>query len=126
MTASRRTILKGAAGLGVAAAMVNPAAGAVDPGIAIADSRLAEGRAFAITARAQGMVIHDVATFDGELWPMVQVLPATRRKVTGLTGWSDFVVLRGFLEERGLRLVEERKLKHSGARPATPFAWEMG
>jgi hypothetical protein len=131
MTASRRTILKGAVGLGAAglsgaASLVSPALAKGEKGLAITDSRLAEGKAFAVTARAKGLVVHDVAAFDGELWPMVQALPETRGRVTGLTGWADFVILRGLLEERGLRLVEERKLAHRGARPATPFAWEMG
>jgi len=48
----------------------------------------------------------------------VWLQPAPRGRVVGLTSWSDLVLARGLLEEKGLRL-------RAQARCGRLFYWEM-
>jgi TAT (twin-arginine translocation) pathway signal sequence len=126
MKLSRRTMLKSAGVASVAAAIVPGQTIAAKPMLAVYDSRLPEARAFAAQVQAQGIRTIDIAGGDKDLWHIARQDLATPGAVSGMTGWSDWVVLRGLLEERGKRLVREARVVHKGARMATPFAWEMG
>ncbi|MBB3861644.1 hypothetical protein GGQ88_002932 [Novosphingobium hassiacum] len=47
------------------------------------------------------------------------------RYVTGLTRWSDWTVLRGLLEERGLRTTEETRVPGRLSGRDHLFRWSM-
>jgi hypothetical protein len=87
---------------------------------------LPEALTFAAQARAQGIKAIDIAGGDKDLWHIARQDLAAPGAISGMTGWSDWVVLRGLLEEQGKRLRHETRIAHKGARMATPFAWEMG
>ena len=59
----------------------------------------------------------DVATQDACHWDTIRrgQLPDT---INGATGWSDWVVVRGLLEERGRRVTAE-------TRRGAVFHWSM-
>ncbi len=124
MSVSRRAVLKGASVLGAAVA-VPVAAKAKSPVLAVCDSRLPESRLFAAAQRRKGIRIVDVAKGDRALWTLARQELAATGPVIGMTGWSDWVVLRGLMEERGKRLTRETRIPHKGARMATPFEWAM-
>ena len=124
MSVSRRAVLKAASALGVAAAMP-VAAKAKSPVLAVCDSRLPESRLFAAAQRRKGVRIVDVAQGDRALWTLARQEFNTAGPITGMTGWSDWVVLRGLMEEQGKRLTRETRIPHKGARMATPFEWVM-
>jgi TAT (twin-arginine translocation) pathway signal sequence len=123
MSVSRRTVLKGAAGLS-AAATITTAAPPRDAAVIVYDSRLAEARAFA--ARHKGQQLIDIAFAESEQWQSLRMLPANATRISGLTGWSDWVAVRGFLEERGLRCKAEKHLAASLSGKAHLFWWDMG
>jgi hypothetical protein len=124
MRVSRRTLLKSVGVAGAATAL--PAqAFAASPALAVYDSRLPEGAAFGATAKAQGLHTVDVAGGDRAILQIARHSLSTSDTVVGLTGWSEWVIVRGLLEERGKRLSQERRVTHSGKRNATPFEWTM-
>jgi TAT (twin-arginine translocation) pathway signal sequence len=124
MSVSRRSVLKGASVLGAASALPMAAA-AKPPALAIYDSRLPESRLFARAERRNGTRTFDIAPGDSALVALARADLAVPGRVIGMTGWSDWVALRGLMEDRGKRLTHETRIPHKGARMATPFAWGM-
>ncbi|HLZ98588.1 MAG TPA: hypothetical protein VKP66_11685 [Steroidobacteraceae bacterium] len=59
----------------------------------------------------------DIAGEHANYWSTLRGT-ALRGRVVGLTAWSDLVLVRGFLEEKGLRLRTERRCERL-------FYWEM-
>ncbi len=116
MSVSRRSMLK--LGLVAAAAAVPATRGVAQkrPVLVVFDSRLPDSVAF---AKAQGVRSIDLAYEHGTLWRSLRgALPQGR--VVGMTRWSDLVVVRGALEEKGRRLQSQHQ-----ASPHAPFVWEM-
>jgi hypothetical protein len=113
MRIDRRSLLKsGAVAGGIVAAPV--AARAFKPqALTIFDSRALPSRAFAHGQRGAKI---DVAQEDAQLWRSLRT--ASKGRIEGLTSWSDWVLVRGLLEERGLRVKAEAK---TGAL----FRWTM-
>ena len=121
MKLSRRTMLKGAATIG--AAGVAPAILAGNHrGLTIYDSRIAESLAFA-KGRYPRL---DVAALDETRWAQLRGEMGATQRVAGLTGWSDWIVARGLLEERGFRLRSESAVAAKLSGQAHLFRWEMG
>jgi hypothetical protein len=115
MNLSRRTMIQSSAAVvALGATNANARAVAAQPGLIIFDSRVAASRAFAADFAAPHI---DVATEDLLLWRSLRTV-AVSGPVLGLTGWSDWVVVRGLLQEKGKRLKQESK---SG----TLFLWRM-
>ncbi len=119
MKATRRSVLIGA-GAGFIAAGVKAAT--VPLTTHIYDSRLPESVAF--VGSAVRVNRFDVATADATHWRSIRAIAAG--PVIGLTGWSDWVTVRGFLEERGLRIKSEMPVKTSVSGATHLFRWEMG
>ncbi len=113
MRIGRRALLKAGAA-GIAASASAPVVSR-QYSLIVFDSRLPPSRAFARNAPAS----IDIAREDANFWRSLR--DARTRPVSGLTGWSDFVTARGFLEERGLRVKAQSPL------PGEPhlFRWEM-
>jgi hypothetical protein len=113
MRIDRRSLLKsGAVAGGIVAAPV--AARAFKPqALTIFDSRALPSRAFAHGQRGAKI---DVAQEDAQLWRSLRT--ASKGRIEGLTSWSDWVLVRGLLEERGLRVKAE-------AKAGTLFRWTM-
>jgi hypothetical protein len=121
MIVSRRSMLK--AGAAASAAITLPAFAAKSVSTLILfDSRIPESRAFARTA--SGAMI-DLADIDTTQWAEFRANFAGTRRVVGLTGWTDWVTARGFLEERGLRLTSETSVPAPVSGKAHLFRWEM-
>jgi hypothetical protein len=78
------------------------------------DSRLAQSRVL-LGRRAPRAI--DVAHEHANLWRTLRGM-APHGRVVGLTSWSDLVLARSLLEEKGLRLRAE-------ARCGNLFYWEM-
>lgn len=122
MKLTRRSALKTTAVLGAATAipLAGDRAGAVS--LVVHDSRLPASRAFVAT-QLQGRRL-DIAGEEARFWATVRSGLPHLALVEGLTRWSDWVQLRGALEERGLRLVSETRLdKRSGAENL--YRWTM-
>jgi hypothetical protein len=124
VSVSRRAVLKGASALGAATALPM-AVTAKQPVLAVYDSRLPESRLFAVTQRRSGIRVIDIAQGGRALWTVAQQDIPASGTIIGMTGWSDWVVLRGLMEEQGKRLTHEIRIPHKGARMATPFEWGM-
>lgn len=124
MSVSRRSVLKGASALGAATALPL-AATAKPPAFAIYDSRLPEARLFARAQRRKGIRIFDIAPGDSALRALARADLAAAGPVIGLTGWSDWVTVRGLLEERGLRMQTEARVDARLSKFAHLFRWEM-
>lgn len=123
---TRRAVLAGAATAGAAATLVFRAGGAEAPALAIFDSRLPEARAFAIAAKARGVPLHDVASEDEDLWRSLRGLTHTPgQMVVGMTGWTDWVSIRGVLAAQGLRVRHETKIRSLRRSTATMFEWAL-
>jgi hypothetical protein len=121
MSVSRRSVLKGAATISAAStlpAFARPA----PPALIVFDSRIPESCAF-----AKGATLRlDIVGLDASRWVALRrELPETLQ-ISGLTGWSDWVVARGLLEERGFRLRSETWTPAPMSRKAHLFRWEMG
>ncbi len=93
-----------------------PMAGALAPAasLIVYDGRLPASVAF--QSRQSGAAL-DVALEPARLWSGLRGALAPRR-VLGATSWSDFVQVRGWLQESGLRVRSER-------RSGSLFVWEM-
>lgn len=101
MKATRRGVLKGGALAGVAAAVPVAARAAEASAVMVYDSRLAESASF---AGGQGIDLARVSLREAH------GLLAGAARVEGLTRWSDWTVLRGLLEEQGLRRTAEMRM----------------
>ena len=122
---TRRAVLAGAATAGVAATLTFRA-GSKAPALAIYDSRLPEARLFAERARTRGIVLHDIADEDANLWRASRAIAgAPGRAVIGMTGWTDWVALRGLFAGQGLRVQQEAKRRSSPRATATTFEWAL-
>ena len=115
MKADRRAVLKGGAVLSAAAGLPL-AASAAAPALTVYDSRLPESAAFARTRNGGRQI--DLASAN------LRALPAATR-IEGLTGWSDWIDLRGELELRGLRVVAEDRVAAPLSGRAHLFRWTM-
>jgi hypothetical protein len=118
MTLTRRTMLKSALIAAVAATEAGRAIASGSRAAPIAwrvfDSRLPLSRAW-LGPGAEGTI--DVAEEQASRWARLRgMIPGGR--VAGMTTWSDFVQVRGLLQEKGMRLRRE-------ARSGDLFCWEM-
>lgn len=109
MSLSRREILGGAALLGAAGTlglhrMAGQGAGAPAPRVVIYDSRKPASLAFMRTQPGAAGI--DLAREQAENWRSVRAL-GRDGPVAGVTGWTDYVAARGWLEQRGLRIAAE-------------------
>lgn len=122
MSVSRRAILKGAATLSAAASLPAFAARRLTK-IVIFDSRLAESLSFAKGVNAAKLI--DIAAEDARNWAALRGDLTDAHNIQGLTGWSDWVLARGLLEERGFRLVSETLVPAPLSGKAHLFTWKM-
>lgn len=100
MRTDRRGVLKGGALAGVAVAV--PVGARAAEALVVYDSRLAESANF---GGRQGIDLARVSLREAH------GLLANAVQVEGLTRWSDWTVLRGLLEEQGLRRTAETRLQ---------------
>lgn len=115
MTLSRRTMLISSAAIAATmASAAGVAATGLAPALVVFDSRSALSIAFASGHAAPRI---DVAHEDANLWRGLRSV-AAHGAIIGLTGWSDWVVVRGLLEEKGKRLKAEN-------RSGKLFQWSM-
>jgi hypothetical protein len=122
MSISRRMILKG--GAAISAAVTLPAiASAQTQIVAVYDSRIPESRSFAKTLGPALLI--DVAAQEYLNWVVVRQELLGTRQIKGLTGWTDWVNVRGLLEERGLRLTSQTSVPAPLSGKAHLFKWEM-
>ena len=120
MRASRRGVLKGA---GATAALGLPgAARAALPALVVFDSRLPESASFAASLAGPKL---DLARAHDSRWAELRCELPALVTIEGLTGWSDWVAVRGELESRGLRLVAERPVKAALSGRTHLFRWTM-
>jgi hypothetical protein len=103
MSFTRRSAIKSGAAVLALAAAASKAAAAAPPALIVFDSRIPASCAFA--QRHIGPRI-DVAKEDASFWRQLRADTPTG-SVVGMTGWSDWVVVRGLLEEKGKRLKSE-------------------
>jgi hypothetical protein len=114
MKLNRRTLLKaGAAAAATTAAPLAVAAGKA-PVLLVFDSRIPASLLSRSNSLAPAI---DVAREDALLWRGLRNAALTGT-IIGHTRWSDFVVVRGLLEEQGKRLVSQ-------TRKGNLFQWEM-
>lgn len=117
----RRTLLRSGA-LGAAGVALPAGAQAIaPPALVVFDSRVAESRAFAagfpLAAR------HDLAL--GPLALRRRLATLDQGRVEGLTGWSDWVMLRGAARGQGLRPTAERAVAAPLSGKRHLFRWSM-
>ncbi len=121
MKLTRRTLLKSALVVGTAAIGTGaigtqrvPAAASAPLGLRVFDSALSASRAW--LGYQTGLAI-DVDNERGSRWAYLRSIE-TCGVVSGLTSWSDFVQVRGVLQEKGKRL-------RLDSRRGDLFYWEM-
>jgi hypothetical protein len=116
MNATRRRVLKGALFAAASACAATGRAAGMLPSepMVVYDSRLPQSREL---LRQNSRRAIDVADEHANFWRTLRGA-APRGRVVGLTSWSDLVLVRGLLEEKGLRLRAE-------ARCGRLFYWEM-
>jgi hypothetical protein len=115
MSITRRSVLKGvlSAAAAASAGMVR-AVSVPSVSMVVYDGRLPNSRS--LHARHTARAI-DVADEHASRWRNLRA-HSPKGRVVGLTTWSDFVLARGFLEEKGKRLRTE-------VRCGKLFYWEM-
>lgn len=101
MRTDRRGLLKGGALAGVAVAVPVGARAAEAAAFVVYDSRLPESASF---AGGRGIDLARISLREAH------GLLAGAGRVEGLTRWSDWTVLRGLLEEQGLRRTAETRV----------------
>lgn len=119
MRVSRRSMLKGGALAGSALAMPAIAMEMQGFPVVVFDSRIAESVAFAV-AQAGAKTI-DMAHGAEAGWRAL----GDPGRVTGLTRWSDWTALRGALEEKGLRTIDEVRAAAPLSGRDHLFRWTM-
>lgn len=120
---TRRTVLI-STGVGMAA-LAAPALAAIEAGpmLAVYDSRLPQTEIFARECAAKGIRLLDIAAEDARQWRGCRggFCVAAGDRIIGMTGWSDWVLLRGVLYEQRRRVRSEERVEMGGR---TLFAWE--
>lgn len=118
----RRTLLKAGAVAGIATAAPAVAALRRPARVVMFDSRIAESLAFASTAGGDQAI-----DLYREHHSHFARLRAGQHPgvVEGLTGWSDWVVVRGELEAQGYRVTAEQKVRAPSSGKAHLFRWSM-
>ncbi|WP_284124316.1 hypothetical protein [Parerythrobacter aestuarii] len=122
----RRTVIKGSAaasaaiGVPVAARASHPSGDTV----LIFDSRIPESASFAAERRKE-MRLVDIACADEQGWPMLRGALPEASEVEGLTGWSDWVSVRGELEARGWRFHRDNPIPAPLSGKAHLFRWSL-
>lgn len=124
MRIDRRTMLRGSALAGAAVAIPASAAAmaAAEPHFIVFDSRIAESADFGRTKA--GAAALDLAGADADQWRALRALSGHAR-IEGLTRWSDWVAVRGVLEEKGLRLAGEMRADAPISGRDHLFRWSM-
>ncbi|MGX7895323.1 hypothetical protein [Tsuneonella sp. HG222] len=115
---SRRTVLQGGIGLGLATAVPAVALAAQPGRVFVFDGRSAEGRRAA--KERGGMTFDSAHEGFGRAWR--SELPAAlagRPVLEGLTTWSALLICQGFARERGLNL------RSAEPRPGGLYAWTI-
>jgi TAT (twin-arginine translocation) pathway signal sequence len=124
MIVSRRSLLK--TGAAASAAIALPAMTASRPRrLTLFDRRIPESNAFARTIWENGGVVIDLADSDATLWAQLREDFPGMQRIVGLTGWSDWVIARGFVEERGFRLISQTSVPAPVSGKAHLFRFEM-
>lgn len=118
----RRTVLRSGTLAAAAAALPAGAQALVPPALVVFDSRVAESRAFA--AGFPLAVRHDVAL--GPLALRRRLAGVGHGRVEGLTGWSDWVTLRGAARGQGLRATMQSAVAAPVSGRRHLFRWSMG
>jgi hypothetical protein len=103
MILSRRHVLKSGVATAIVAGGGMSQIASATPGLLVYDSRIPASAAFALSHAVPAI---DIAQEDAALWRNVRGI-AQPGAVAGLTGWSDWVVIRGLLEENGLRMATQ-------------------
>ena len=113
---TRRSVLQGAmvAGAAVLCTGTGRLLAVPSGALLVYDSRVPQS--LALRSRHAGHCI-DLAHEHANLWRNLRSL-RSRGRVVGLTSWSDLVLVRGVLEERGSRL-------RTQSRCGKLFYWEM-
>jgi type IV secretory pathway TrbL component len=119
MRVSRRSMLKGGALAGAAAATPALAAMAKPAPLVVFDSRIPESAAFAASQGGSGKI--DLALGTAQAARAIKSPSA----VTGVTRWSDWTALRGVLEAQGLRLTDETRAAAPLSGRTHLFRWTM-
>jgi hypothetical protein len=117
LSLTRRRLLQSAGAVGALASAPALAAKA-SQALLVYDSRLAESAGFAAQHGASGL---DVAQ---GLHPRRLAL-GNATALEGMTGWSDYVALRGALRLQGFRPVAERKVEAPLSGAAHLFRWRL-
>ena len=110
---------------GMAALVAVPLAGGAAkarPRLVVFDSRVLESAAFA--AGMAGTHI-DLASAHETRWAALRGYRGTIGAVEGLSGWSDWIAVRGELEARGFRLGSEDRVAAPLSGKAHLFRWSM-
>jgi hypothetical protein len=129
MGVNRRTVLKGSALAGAAVGVplaANAATSAVtgkSATLVIFDSRIAESADFAARRAAAHRI--DLAEAQQTRWAALRGSLPPVGSVEGLTGWSDWITVRGELESRGLRVVSESPVKAALSGKTHVFRWSL-
>ncbi|WP_427967777.1 twin-arginine translocation signal domain-containing protein [Altererythrobacter sp.] len=125
MRIDRRTMLKGStvagAALGVPASQVVLAQ---ESRLAIYDSRIPESAGFANSLKGEAGLI-DIAHADANGWPMLRGDLPKAQVIEGLTGWSDWVAMRGELEARGWRFQRDDQAPAPISGKSHLFRWTL-
>lgn len=114
MILSRRSLIKSGVLATVIAATTVRVLATPRPALVIYDSRLPQSSDFARTWHTPKI---DVAHEDAHFWRTLRTV-APDGTIMGITSWSDWVIVRGLLEEKGMRVKEE-------AASGTLFRWTM-
>lgn len=124
MRLDRRRMLKGTAlaGAGLSLPLASAAVQA-RARLAIYDSRIPESRAFASSAGIARTI--DLSDEHASRFAALRGPLPEGAEVEGLTGWSDWVALRGELEARGLRVAAEEPVHAPLSHQAHLFRWSM-
>lgn len=120
MRASRRTVLKGSAL--IAAAPVVGGMANTNSRLVVFDRELPESLAFAAGKIGPRL---DLADAHANRWAALRRARPEITSVDGLSGWSDWVGLRGELEGQGFRLRTEQRVSSPASGKTHLFRWSM-
>ena len=123
MNVDRRTTLAGL--IGAAALAADPARAVADRRgtVLFVDSRRPAWRGF--IADHSGARVIDIAAVHAVDWAEVRAFVPAGTHVRGLTRWSDWTLLRGVLQDKGLRVHTETRVDPASSGDGALFLWEM-